>query len=426
MAKKAEGWLRRKMYADGETWLYCYYAIRPEDNKNVERSQRVGLVATFPSENDAWDEVEKLGYRKFIDKKLPVSPTFEELAAHWRKHDLGKSAGIGARAEETVETYESLLDGHVLPRWGRLKATEIFAPDVESWFDMLNTTPQRKVIPEGRARPKSYREKPLSWGSIQKLRTIMSLVFAHAFRHGLIPALPQSNPFRHPKREGGVRCKSTSDYEATIVTPEQMIDLLHALDEPESQMEWMMALLHAATALRGEEGFALKWSDFDWDKGLIRIRRAWSKGKQTKGKNEHSMTVAVMHPVLAACLKEWRDQSLYSQDADWVFPSLKLKGKKPRSASSAAQDHLRPAAIKAGIIEEGSAKRFGWHNLRHSLASFLCGVVDVAVTMKTLHHKRISTTTELYTHHVSEKQQVAQGLFLNAIRQAIPASKSLQ
>ena len=44
MAKKSEGWLRRKMYADGETWLYCYYTTRPEDGKRVEHSQRVGLV----------------------------------------------------------------------------------------------------------------------------------------------------------------------------------------------------------------------------------------------------------------------------------------------------------------------------------------------------------------------------------------------
>ena len=25
MAKQAKGWLRRRMYADGEVWLFCYY-----------------------------------------------------------------------------------------------------------------------------------------------------------------------------------------------------------------------------------------------------------------------------------------------------------------------------------------------------------------------------------------------------------------
>jgi hypothetical protein len=35
-------------------------------------------------------------------------------------------------------------------------------------------------------------------------------------------------------------------------------------------------------------------------------------------------------------------------------------------------------------------------------------------TMKTLRHKRLSTTAEKYTHHVMQ-QQNAQGLFLKAI-----------
>ncbi len=47
MAKKSEGWMRKKMYADGETWLFCYYTTRPKDGKRVEHSQRVGLSSRF-------------------------------------------------------------------------------------------------------------------------------------------------------------------------------------------------------------------------------------------------------------------------------------------------------------------------------------------------------------------------------------------
>ena len=35
------------------------------------------------------------------------------------------------------------------------------------------------------------------------------------------------------------------------------------------------------------------------------------------------------------------------------------------------EDYLRPAAVKAGVIAAGDSCRFGFHNLRHSLASFL-------------------------------------------------------
>jgi hypothetical protein len=47
----------------------------------------------------------------------------------------------------------------------------------------------------------------------------------------------------------------------------------------------------------------------------------------------------------------------------------------------------------------------------NSLATFLSGSVDPAVTMKVLRHKRLATTMEIYTHRVNNQQQAAQGLF---------------
>jgi hypothetical protein len=34
------------------------------------------------------------------------------------------------------------------------------------------------------------------------------------------------------------------------------------------------------------------------------------------------------------------------------------------------KDYLRPAAVTAGVIKADESVRFGWHNLRHSLATF--------------------------------------------------------
>lgn len=47
----------------------------------------------------------------------------------------------------------------------------------------------------------------------------------------------------------------------------------------------------------------------------------------------------------------------------------KVYGKTPRTSSIGAQDYLRPAAAKAGVISGEYRGRFGWHNLRHSLCS---------------------------------------------------------
>lgn len=398
----------------------------PKTTKALSALREWVLFRTFLLTLKPGVEVEKQGYKKLIYKTVPINPTFGELAEHWRKNELKKTGFIGKRCSETIAVHESNLDGYVLPKWGDVKALDIQPTAVETWFEHLNTEPQQKEFPVGKKPPKGMKPKPLEWGTIQKIKSVMSLVFSHALRNKLIPVEVDSNPFRDAKELGGVRCSTTSDYEATVVTPEQMIEILDALDEPETLMEWMMALLHTATALRGEEGFGLKWSDVQWAKGQILVQRGWSKGQETDGKNAHSMVPVAMHPALAGFLQLWREQALYSKDEDWIFPSLKLKGPKPRSASSAAQDYLRPAALKAGVIEKGSCKRFGWHNLRHSLATFLAAKVEPAVTMKALRHKRLATTMELYEHQVNSQQQAAQGLFLEAIKKLKPASGSVQ
>jgi len=400
---KGEGWLRIKKYADGDTVLFCFQTLRAADGKRVENSKIVGLLKDFPSEKAQWKEVERLGYPKLLDKPIGATPTFRELAEHWRLHELKKTRGIGKKAGETVDVSESNLDLWVLPKWGNRKASEIKPLELEEWFDALSSTPQGK------------REEPLAWGTIQKLKSLMSQVFKHAQRHELIPVgLDSKGKPTNPVLLA--RTESTSTYEAKIVSPEQMIVILSELDKPTTRLEWNLALLHAATALRPEECFGLQWRDVDWDKGLIHIRRAWSKGKLTEGKNENSMTQVVLTSILAQALRRWRNESLYSNDSDWIFPSIKEEGRIPRSSSTCAKDYLRPAAVKAGVIPADYKGRFGWHNLRHSLATFL-GAAEVhpSVVQSMLRHKKLATTMEIYTHGVNSAQIAAQGKFLKAI-----------
>jgi integrase len=109
-----------------------------------------------------------------------------------------------------------------------------------------------------------------------------------------------------------------------------------------------------------------------------------------------------------------------------VFPSFKLKGRQPRVANMLVEDHRRLAAAKAGIlsshqIEDGELveddpRRFGFHNLRHSLASFLIRrKTDPKTVQALLRHSDVKTTLQLYAHSVSEDRMTAQGTMLQAI-----------
>lgn len=404
MARTQRGWLRKKMYANGMTWLYCFQVTRPLDGKRVENSKTIGFVADFPNDKAAWMEVGRLGLEKHLDNPIGAQPTVREIAEHWRLHELRKEGIIGRKAVETAERDEHNLDNYVLPRWGDCVAASTQPTQIEAWFETLASKPQ-----------KSNRNKPLLWPTINKIKSAMSQVYAHAQRHGLISAEMNCNPCR-PSKLGGARCKTTSDYEAKVVRPEQMVAILAGLDKPETKLEWTLALVHAATALRPEECFALKWCDIDWPNNQIFVRRAWSKGKETSGKNFGSMKPVPMHPALAGYLIEWRTATPYRKDSDWVFASYREKGRIPRSASCCGRDYLRPAAVVAGVIDQNDSTRFGWHNLRHSLATFF-GSNDVhpSVIQTTLRHAKQQTTAR-YIHAVNEKQLEAQGLYLNAIK----------
>jgi hypothetical protein len=58
-----------------------------------------------------------------------------------------------------------------------------------------------------------------------------------------------------------------------------------------------------------------------------------------------------MHPVLAGFLMAWRERTPYAKDDDYVFPSFRLKSKKPLSLQSWCKSicallPLRPESLK--------------------------------------------------------------------------------
>jgi len=75
---------------------------------------------------------------------------------------------------------------------------------------------------------------------------------------------------------------------------------------------------------------------------------------------------------------------------------MKLKGRKPRCANMLVEDYLRPAAVKAGVLTKDDSGRFGYHNLRHSLASFLVRTkTDVKAVQNLLRHSNVKTTLQV-------------------------------
>jgi hypothetical protein len=116
---------------------------------------------------------------------------------------------------------------------------------------------------------------------------------------------------------------------------------------------------------------------------------------------------------LAGFMLAWREKTRFPRDNDVVFPSERLGGQKPLSASIMVEKYLRPAAVKAGVIATDWKGRFGFHNFRHSLASSLVKLkCDPKTVQGILRHEDVRTTMQLYAQSDQESRLEAEGKFL--------------
>src|SRR5437763_17097158 len=112
-----------------------------------------------------------------------------------------------------------------------------------------------------------------------------------------------------------------------------------------------------------------------------------------------------MHSLFASLLQESRKQTPYAGDDDLIFPSFRLKGRKPPRANMLVSDHLQPAARKAGI-----SGQIGFHTLRRTLASVLVATgTDPKLVQDVLRHSNLTTTLDGYAQAMTPAKRRARG-----------------
>lgn len=380
-----QGSLRKVYRKAGDVWLLRYRTTKP-DGTRVENTITVGSVSELKTESDAWREVDLQGLRSQINTKVQTKRgTFEALAEHYLKADFGEDAAR-KKCETTIPIITHYVRDYLIPRWKDAVAEDISPIEIQRWMLSLN----------------SRDENPLTWPTISKIKSIMGRIYKTGIRYGMVEA----NPVQW------VETRATSDYEAIKITPEQTLGIV---DRMKSPIHRALVLVCAATALRASELLALRWSDILWQDNQIRVSKRWAKGVDGKTKTKASDGFVPLHPVLAGHLQEWKRQTPHGKDTDFVFPSFAENGRVPLSPCSFVKDHLRAAAIASGV-DVPNGKRFGLHNLRHSLSSWLVtkDKTDIGTAQQILRHSD-KTMTLLYTQSDPHETCAAQGRYLAAL-----------
>jgi integrase len=351
---------RVKNKTTDDTWFLRYY--EDVQGKRVYRRRKIGTVREFPRRRDAEQAV--LALRAKINSEVRSPETVDELIAHYTKHELTTER----KAFATIEAYRSYINRWIKPAWGHYKLSEVKTVSVEQWLESLCLAP----------------------GSKTKIRNVMSAIYSHGIRNEWITFNPMSK----------VRCSGKRLREPDVVTPEEFQSLLGELQIQERTM----MMLFASTGLRRSELIALRWCDVNLRTMEIAVTRSCVRNRFGEVKTEASGKPVPLLDPMREVLIAWRNESLFNQEEDFLFPSLRLNGRKPMSPDTLLKKIIRPAATRAGI----KGKVIGFHSFRHGLASNLRALgIDVKLAQELLRHANSRTTMDVYTQAVSAQKREA-------------------
>jgi integrase len=347
-------------------WEYRWYELQA-DGTRKRRCLILGSLEQYPNETAAQKAVAAL--RADINAENPrtsLTPiNVQTLIEHYREKELGPNC---SKTRKTQVTYEGYFNKWILPRWGSYRVTDVKAVAVEQWLRSL----------------------PYANGSKAKARNIMSAVFNHAVRWEWL----DTNPIRM------VRQSAKRTRILIVLSIEQVAALLRILKEPTRTMLFVAVF----TGLRVGELLGLKWSDIDLQKMVIHVVLSIVMQHVGDCKTEASGKPVPLDLRLAKVLWDWRLQSPYPTDEDWVFASPHSSGKLPYWPGSLYKAHLEPAAKEVGIVGH-----FGWHTFRHTYATLLKGNgEDVKVVQELMRHANISVTLNIYAQAITQSKRDAQ------------------
>jgi len=188
-----------------------------------------------------------------------------------------------------------------------------------------------------------------------------------------------------------------------VLTPPEQKALRAAITEKED----LPALVSLYTGLRLGEVCALKWSDIDWERRTLTVRRTVQRVAQMGEAGRSKTLLAIgtpksrsshrVLPVPDFLLDKLRALLAQQRAAEYVF-SATAHAAEPRTVQRRFKRLLR----KLGI--EGAH----FHTLRHSFATRLLELgVDIKTLSLLLGHGSARTTLDFYAHSLVEQQRLA-------------------
>jgi integrase len=311
--------------------------------------------------------------------------TVQQVLLHYAAKEL--SSERVSKTPYTCEVYAGYFKTWIAPRWGAYKLSEVKTAEVETWLRSIDRADGTKV----------------------KIRNLMATLFNHAIRW----EFTKSNPITGPVRGSGVRQSGKRIKTPDVLTVDEISSILNEL----SDRTKILVFLIACTGLRFAELRGIQWSDFDFDPHTLAIRRGVVKKYVGDLKSKASHRLLPLHSHLVNALENLRAVSTYVGPGDWIFASDRKNGTVPIWPTSLMEDHVRAAAVRAGV-----EKLISWKTFRSSVATQMnANSENIKTTQAQLGHSRANLTADVYVQAVPSQVRSAHDKIVSTLI-AIPTT----
>lgn len=279
----------------------------------------------------------------------------------WIEHDR-------KRKRSTVRDYRLTIEANLIPDLGADRKLEAIQPKhLDAYRDRL--------LADGKLSPRT----------INKRLVIIHGVFGRAIKVWGLRANPAAGIDKVPERRSG---------DIDVLRPDEVRQLAAAATTEQDRVLYLTA---AFTGLRFGELAALRWSDIDWPRDLIHVRRALARATIEAPKSGKVRSVPMVGEVAQALAKlgqrEW-----WTSDADYVFVS----------ATGHYIDYSATVRTYKKALTRAGLRAVKFHGLRHSFGTLAVQAFPLSDVQAWMGHADIQTTMR-YVHYVP-KHDAAQRL----------------
>lgn len=295
--------------------------------------------------------------------------TLNEWMKHWMENEL-----LGSVKASSYQTYLNQMNRHLLPALGRYDLSQLTPGIINGFVDGLHAN-------------------GLADSTIRGIYRLLSAAMRFALEEGVI----RKNPCRRIRMRYGERIE-----QRVLSRSEQ--EKLRSLASNKNDLPTLLSLY---TGMRLGEVCALKWSDIDWEKRTITVRRTVQRVAQIKGKGDGKTMLMIGTPKSTRSHRVLPAPEFVLERLDAVFKEREISEYIFGIASRAAEPRTIQRRFQR-LIEELGITGVHFHTLRHSFATRLLELgVDIKTVSDLLGHGSAKTTLDFYAHSLIEHQRAA-------------------